>query len=133
MAERGLENHELAAKAGTSRQAIYKLRRGLTRMLPHWAKRLAGHLDVSWQELVEGAPTTEDQDRADLLAAFDTMDEEQKRALLGMVKVIARRDALPAPAPKGSPRALRGDGDGAGRSDGVGRRGFRAADRQVRR
>jgi transcriptional regulator with XRE-family HTH domain len=95
MAERGLENHELAARAGTSRQAIYKLRRGLTRMLPHWAKRLAGHLGVSWQELVEGMPTSADQDRADLLAAYEAMDEEQRRALLAMAKVIVRQEEAP--------------------------------------
>jgi transcriptional regulator with XRE-family HTH domain len=95
MAERGLENHELAAKAGTSRQAIYKLRRGLTRMLPDWAKRLAGPLGVSWQELVEGMPTSADQDRADLLAAYEAMDEEQRRALLAMAKVIVRQETAP--------------------------------------
>ena len=95
MAERGLENHELAAQAGTSRQAIYKLRRGLTRMLPDWAKRLAGPLGVSWQELVEGMPTPADQDRTDLLAAYDAMDEEQRRALLAMAKVIVRQEEAP--------------------------------------
>ena len=95
MAERGLENHELAAKAETSRQAIYKLRRGLTRMLPDWAKRLAGPLGVSWQELVEGMPTSADQDRAELLAAYEAMDEEQRRALLAMAKVIVRQETAP--------------------------------------
>jgi hypothetical protein len=101
-----LENYELAARAGTSRQAIYKLRKGLTRMLPHWAKRLAPHLDVSWQELVEGVPTNVDTDRADLLAAYEAMDDEQRQALLAMAKVIARRekaqDARPGPRRKRS-------------------------------
>jgi transcriptional regulator with XRE-family HTH domain len=100
----GIPNHELAAKAGTSRQAIYKLRKGITRMLPDWAKRLAPHLGVPWQELVDGAPSADDQARADLLAAYDVMNDEQRRALLVMAKAVVRSDPpeepVPAPHPK---------------------------------
>jgi hypothetical protein len=97
MTELGIENHQLAAKADTSRQAIHKLRKGITRMLPDWAKRLAPHLGVSWQELVEGAPFPADRARLELLAAYDAMDEEQQRALLVMVKSMARRQEHGAP------------------------------------
>ena len=92
MAERGLENHELAGAVGTSRQAIYKLRKGITRMLPHWAKRLAPHLALPWQELVEGAPMSMDTDLATLVTAYEAMDDEQRQALLAVAKVISRGD-----------------------------------------
>jgi transcriptional regulator with XRE-family HTH domain len=95
----GIENHELAAKAGTSRQAIWKLRNGLTRVLPDWAKRLAPHLGVSWEELVDGAPVPADQTRTDLLAIYDAMNEEQRRALLTVAKVM-RPDEKPPPDPR---------------------------------
>jgi DNA-binding XRE family transcriptional regulator len=81
MTELGLKNHELAAKVPTSRQAIYKLRNGNTRMLPHWAKRLAPHLGVSWQELIDGCTSPVDQVRPALLGA---MDDETKAFLLAL-------------------------------------------------
>jgi DNA-binding XRE family transcriptional regulator len=96
MTELGVANHELAAKVGTSRQAIYKLRNGITRMLPDWAKRIAPHLGVSWQELVDGTPSDADLPRAELLAAYDAMSEEQRQALL----VIARGMAPPTSPPE---------------------------------
>jgi plasmid maintenance system antidote protein VapI len=88
MTELGIENHQLAENAGTSRQAIHKLRRGITRMLPDWAKRLSPHLGVSWQELVDGTPTAADQSRAELLSAYDALTEEQRQALLTMANLL---------------------------------------------
>ena len=92
MTELGLANHQLAAKVGTSRQTIYKLRNGITRMLPDWARRIAPFLGVAWQELVDGAPSPLDQEQAELLAAFDAMDPEQRKALLTMAKGVVRRE-----------------------------------------
>jgi hypothetical protein len=101
MTELGIENHQLAKQADAERQAIHKLRRGITRMLPHWAKRLAPHLGVTWQELVEGAPA--DPDEARLLAAYRALDKDRKQGLLtvaeGMVPV-GRLQAPPPPAPR---------------------------------
>jgi plasmid maintenance system antidote protein VapI len=92
MTELGIENHQLATKAATSRQTIHKLRRGITRMLPDWAKRLAPHLGVTWEELITGPAAPGDPARADLLAAYDAMDEEKRRALLMHEGTVARRD-----------------------------------------
>jgi hypothetical protein len=107
MTELRLENYELAAMAGTSRQSIWKLRTGLTRMLPHWAKRLAPHLGISWQELIEGPPSPVDQDRAKWNAVYDALDEEGRRALLTVgIGMVRRADpvkpgpAAPTPQPK---------------------------------
>jgi transcriptional regulator with XRE-family HTH domain len=99
MTQLGLANHELAAKVGTSRQTIYKLRNGITRMLPDWAKRIAPFLGVPWQELVDGTPLPLDREKAELLAAFDAMDREQRQALLTMAKGVVRRDPTPEVAP----------------------------------
>jgi plasmid maintenance system antidote protein VapI len=109
MTELGLMNHELASKAGTSRQAIYKLRNGNTRMLPGWAKRLAPHLGVTWQELVEGPPESVDQSRADLLAAYDGMDDEQRRALLTVAKAMmpGEKPGAASPEPPREPQPTR--------------------------
>ena len=95
MAERGLENHQLAASAGSSRQAIYKLRKGLTRMLPHWAKRLAPHLGLEWQELVEVKPAPVDAERDNLMATYAAMNAAQRQALIAVANVIAQRGDEP--------------------------------------
>lgn len=107
MTQLELENHQLATQAGTSRQAIYKLRTGITRMLPDWAKRLAPHLGVSWQELIDGAPSEADQARVDLLGAYEAMDEEQRRALLVVAKsmVPMERPSEPVAVPQPRRRA----------------------------
>jgi hypothetical protein len=116
MTQRGLENHELATQAGTSRQAVWKLRNGYTRMLPDWAKRVAPHLGVTWQELVDGVTTPADQGRAEWIAAYDALDDEQRRALLTVATGMIRRDSPPEPeAPR--PR-LRAVGCGVVKRDG---------------
>jgi hypothetical protein len=92
MTERGLENHQLAKLAKASRQSIWKLRTGLTRMLPQWAKRLAPHLEVSWQELVDGAPAPVDPARVEWSELFDALDEDQRQALLVVGSGMARRN-----------------------------------------
>jgi transcriptional regulator with XRE-family HTH domain len=91
----GMQNHELAALAGTSRQAIYKLRNGNTRMLPDWAKRVAPHLGVHWLELLDGAPTESDQARADWLAAYEMLDERDRETLLRAAESMSRNSPLP--------------------------------------
>ena len=108
MAERGVENHQLAASAGTSRQAIYKLRKGLTRMLPHWAKRLAPHLGLEWQELVEGKPAEVDAERDTLMAMFAAMTAKQRQALITVANVIAHGEHEPVKIrqPAQKPRAV---------------------------
>lgn len=117
MTRLGLANHQLAADVGTSRQTIWKLRTGYSRMLPDWAKRLAPHLGVPWQELVDGAPQEVDPARAELLAAYDAMNEEQRGVLLAMVKIIvpppkaepvdAARSARPQPRRSSSAQLLK--------------------------
>lgn len=86
MTERGLQNHDLAGKANTSRQSIHKLRRGLTRMSPVWAKRLAPYLGVAWQELIEGPVDAADAARAELLGAYDAMSEIGRASLMDVAR-----------------------------------------------
>jgi len=63
-----MENHELAKAAGTPRQQVFKLRTGVTRMSPEWAKRFAPHLGVEWPQVIadmQPAPiSTDDRARA---------------------------------------------------------------------
>ena len=92
MTELGMENHELAAKAKTNRQSIYKLRNGNTRMLPHWAKRLAPHLGVSWQDLVDGPTSPVEQTRAELLTIYDSINDEQRRALMVSARAMSAQN-----------------------------------------
>jgi hypothetical protein len=87
-----MENHALAARVGTSRQTIWKLRTGYTRMLPGWAKRIAPHLGVPWPELVEGAPVGESPDPSlserELLGAFRSTDEQGREMILRFTRSL---------------------------------------------
>jgi DNA-binding XRE family transcriptional regulator len=90
MTASGLENHELAAKVGTGRQTIWKLRNGYTRMLPDWARRIAPHLGVSWHELVDGAPreSTVPAAERELLHAFRSTDAQGREMMLRLARSL---------------------------------------------
>lgn len=51
MEKSGLSDPDLARLAGTSKQQIFKLRTGQRSVSVEWAKILAPHLGVSWQDL----------------------------------------------------------------------------------
>jgi transcriptional regulator with XRE-family HTH domain len=78
----------LANLAGTTKQQIFKLRRGERNLTVQWAQRLAPHLKISWQQLIDESSTSADPSRANLLATYDAMNEEQRRALLVVAKVL---------------------------------------------
>ncbi len=95
----------LADLAGTTKQQIFKLRRGERNLTVQWAQRLAPHLGVEWYELVEGEnPPAPDPSLVELLAAYQVMNEEQRKALLIMAKVMTPAEkATPDPPPKPKP------------------------------
>lgn len=105
MAAKGLTDPGLARllKPEVSKQQIFNLRHGHRKLTVEWARRLAPHLDVSWERLITGTATPVDQARADLLAAFDAMDDEQQGALLVMVKGMLPRAKPDDPAPATPP------------------------------
>jgi hypothetical protein len=96
----GLDNHVLAARAGASRQTIWKLRNGYTRILPNWARRIAPHLGVPWHQLVDGtvsAPVGATSE-SELLVAFRSTDDQGREMLLRFARSLdryapARREA----------------------------------------
>lgn len=49
----GLNDPQLAKATGTTKQQIFKLRRGERKMTVEWARRLAPRLGVSWQDVIE--------------------------------------------------------------------------------
>ena len=50
MARVAMTDPQLAALAETTKQQIHKLRHGQRKLTVQWAKRLAPHLDSTWQE-----------------------------------------------------------------------------------
>lgn len=56
MKEKGIAPTDLAKKAGTSKQQIYKLERGQVRLSDEWARKLAPHLSVrpEWLLFLDG-------------------------------------------------------------------------------
>jgi len=108
MRARGLTDPALAGALGISKQQIFNLRRGHRKLTVEWAKRLAPHLGISWEELITGSPSiSSDPSRAELLAAYDAMTDEQRRALLTMVKVRGPPAATPDPPTKPQPTPRR--------------------------
>jgi len=102
MARAGINDPKLAEAVGSTRQQIHKLRHGDRKLTVQWAKRLAPHLDCSWQELIEGPTEPTDTRRTDLLAVFDAMDERNRDALLRIAQSL-HRDG-PPPEPPRPPR-----------------------------
>ncbi|HEY4174863.1 MAG TPA: hypothetical protein VGM42_17680 [Rhodopila sp.] len=88
----------LATLADTTKQQIFKLRKGERNLTVQWAKRLAPHLDVTWQVLIDESPPSTDPIRVDLLAAYDSMTDEQRQALLTVAKIL-----VPADKPREEP------------------------------
>ncbi len=104
-----LTDPSLARLLGISKQQVFNLRRGHRKLTVEWAQRLAPHLGVSWQELITGPPTAPiDQMRADWMAAYDAMSDEQRRAALVMFKVmvpVEKPDEKPPPDQRPKRRA----------------------------
>ncbi len=101
----GLTDPGLANALGISKQQIFNLRRGHRKLTVEWAKRLAPHLGISWQELITGSPPEpSDQTQADLLAAYAAMTEEQRQALLTMANLLASAANADTAKPEPMPR-----------------------------
>jgi hypothetical protein len=77
---------QLAALAETTKQQIHKLRHGQRKLTVQWAKRLAPHLDSTWQELVEGPLDPIDALRAELLRAFENMNQRDRERLVEVAR-----------------------------------------------
>jgi hypothetical protein len=100
MRERRLTDPGLARllKPEISKQQIFNLRKGHRKLTVEWAKRLAPHLEVPWQELITGSPgEPADEGRAFLLSAFDLMDPNDRETLLRVAQSMARAIAPDSP------------------------------------
>ena len=87
----GITDPSLASLAGTTKQQIFKLRRGERKLTVQWAQRLATPLGVEWYELMDAPqPLNGDQARNALLAAFDAMSNEQRQALLTVAEGVVK-------------------------------------------
>lgn len=72
MRRQGLTDPALAEMAGTTKQTIYKLRKGKQRLSKEWAMRLAPHLHADWHELLGRQPEPDQSD-------FDTDPRDPNR------------------------------------------------------
>jgi plasmid maintenance system antidote protein VapI len=109
MAAKGLTDPALATKLEISKQQIFNLRHGHRKLTVEWAKRLAPHLGVSWERLITGTAAPADQARADLLTAFEALDERDRETVLRVAQSLARGDppAVPPTQPKGADPPVR--------------------------
>lgn len=94
----------LAGLAGTTKQQIFKLRRGERKLTVEWAQRLAHHLGTEWFDLIVQQQPLADQPRAELLAAYDAMDSEQRRALVVVAKSMVPPERPSEPVAELAPR-----------------------------
>lgn len=96
MAAKGLGPKALSLRAGLNETYVRDLLKGRSRN-PRQAhlQKLANALECEVGDLTSA--TLVDQNRLDLLAAYDAMDEAQRQALLTMAKGVVRRDPEPEP------------------------------------
>lgn len=90
----GMTDPRLAELAGTTKQQIFKLRRGERKLTVQWAQRLASHLDTVWFDLIAGERPSPDLPRVELLAAYDAMSSDQRHALVALVRTMVTQEAL---------------------------------------
>ena len=91
----GITDPELAAKVGTSKQQIFKLRRGERELTPTWARKIGPLLNVSWIDLFDETEGPADRQRMQLLAAFNAMGEENQATLLRVAQGLAPAPSSP--------------------------------------
>jgi plasmid maintenance system antidote protein VapI len=85
----GVNDPQLAAMLGVSKQQIFNLRHGHRQLTVIWAKRIAPRLGIAWERLLAGPIDAADQERRDLLAAYDSMSEERRKALMVIARSMA--------------------------------------------
>ena len=106
--EKGLTQADLAAAIGVTRSHLTNVEGGNDALSLDKLSILARETETTVAWLI-GETKYFDQPRADLLAAYDAMNEEQRHALLTMVKVMMRREnteeATSGPSPKRRPAA----------------------------
>jgi DNA-binding Xre family transcriptional regulator len=95
MARARINSPQLAAAAGTTRQQLHKLRHGRQKLTVQWAKRLAPHLNSTWQELVEGLSgdrahlwPEEVSPERELLEAFWFTDRQGRELMLRLARSL---------------------------------------------
>jgi transcriptional regulator with XRE-family HTH domain len=99
--DKGLTQVELAAAMGVSRAHLTNVEGGNGGLALDKLSVLARETGTTVAWLIgEGASLPTDQARADLLAAYEAMDAEQRRALLIMAKAAVRRDTVEQPCPE---------------------------------
>lgn len=108
MRVQGLTDPDLARLLEITKQQIFNLRHGHRKLTVEWARKLAPHLGVSWQELITGAPgSSSDPVRDSLLAAYDLMESGDRETLLRVAEGLCRAER-PEPRGREPPRPTRG-------------------------
>jgi transcriptional regulator with XRE-family HTH domain len=101
---KGLTQVDLAAAIGVSRAHLTNVEGGNGGLALDKLSILARETGTTVAWLI-GEAMPADRERAELLAAYDAMNKEQRQALLAMAQVVARRDAAEEPAPARKRRA----------------------------
>lgn len=101
---KGLTQVDLAAAIGVSRAHLTNVEGGNGGLALDKLSILARETGTTVAWLI-GEAMPADGERAELLAAYDAMNKEQRQALLAMAQVVARRDAAEEPAPARKRRA----------------------------
>jgi transcriptional regulator with XRE-family HTH domain len=120
MRAKGLTDPDLARPLEITKQQIFNLRKGHRKLTVEWARRLAPHLGVSWQELITGAPAPpDDPNLATILASYAVLDERKRETLALVAQGLlplgppAEPPAKPRPLPKERSPPSRSIGGGA--------------------
>lgn len=86
-----INDPRLAELVESNKQQIFKLRHGERKLTVQWAMRIAPHLGVPWEALLQDPAQTSDPRRGEILANFDSADERGR----DIIHTISRRLAAP--------------------------------------
>lgn len=99
----GFNDPKLADAAGTTKQQIFKLRKGQRKLTVEWARRLAPHLGLRWEALVEGPQDNGDADLLELQSSYDTLPQDARTTLLAVARSLVAAHGVTQDQPPGAP------------------------------
>lgn len=93
MKRAGMTDPKLAELVESNKQTIFKLRKGERKLTAQWAQRLAPHLGVAWQLLLQDPDSESDPRLGEVIVNFGSATEMGRELILAGSRHAPKRGA----------------------------------------